>query len=177
MGRFSDSYDAGRTYFTRYLDLTGDGTGTKNANVNASTAAQDFQCTPSSSQTMIISRLLVSLTDTGTLPVDGYGAGAALTNGVTIVLSKNGTETDLTDGIPLKTNSQWGSLCFDFNQTTKGGAVDNILTVRWTFQKGGTSLQLNGSQGDKFIARVNDNHTNLVTHYYVIQGYYATGQE
>lgn len=155
---------------SRFLDTNGDGTGTKSAIGDYSLAADDFYI-EAGDNPLVISRLLVSAEDTTGMTAQEYGnLGAALTNGVSILAELDGTEYDLCDGVPIKTNAGWGTTCYDTQITGAAwGSGNDVLLVRWTFSKSGTPILL--ESGDKVIARVNDDLQGLLSHYFMIQGY------
>lgn len=157
---------------SRYLDTNGDGTGTKNAVGNYSGGAQSFKLAPPASTIYRVHRLLVTIEDTSGMTPTEYGnLGAVLTNGITVRVH-NGTSTvvDLTDGLPVKSNEQWGALCFDA-VLRSWGAGNDVLAVRWTFSAAGVPLRLDGDASEVLELVLNDDFTGLVSHYFVAQGY------
>ena len=154
----------------RFLDTNGDGTGTKNANGDYSSAAEDFYIQPGQYDKYEIARIIVEVEDTGGMRAERYGTlAAALTNGIKVIHEVSGVEHELTDGIPITTNSAWSRLCYDVD--VKGwGAGNDLLTVRWTFEKAGQKLVLRGPDSNKLIVRCNDDMTGLDTHSFMVQG-------
>lgn len=153
----------------RYLDTAGDGTGTKNANGNYSITPDEFKFVPG--DPCEIHRMIVCAEDTSGMQASEYGnLGSALTNGVKISVERAGVEIlDLTDGITIKTNAGWGSICYDADVKT-WGAGNELLTVRWTFAKTGAPLTL--SNGEELIVTLNDDFTGLISHYFMIHGFH-----
>jgi len=103
-----------RTRVRRFLDTTGDGTGTKNAGVNGSSTPVIHRIRPAAGETIYLSDLFVSFTAAAQLVADGYGDLAALTNGIKVeVVSVNSAgdvtvEEDLLDGLTIKSHDHWG---------------------------------------------------------------------
>jgi hypothetical protein len=98
---------------------------------------------PNSDEIWEVSRLIASLVSTTALIPAGWGKGAALTNGLTFKIKKTGgvLVKDLTGGVPVKTNGDWGGICYDVSGF--GGAnpaTDTYLHARWTFAKAGSPL-------------------------------------
>lgn len=153
--------------FSRYLDTNGDGTGTKNANGNYSSAAETFYI----DGPLTITRMIVSVEDTGGMQAEEYGnLGTALTNGITIDIDSGGLDNelvDLTDGEPIKTNAGWGQLCYDVDLKS-WGAGDDLLVVRWTFDKSGAPIKL--GDDDRLEITLNDDFSGLIGHYFLVQG-------
>jgi len=156
----------------RYLDTVGDGTGTKNAIGDYSSAAQIFKIAPPANVTYRLARMLVTIEDTTGMTADEYGnIGSALSTGVVIRLQDDsGTLVDITDGLPIKTNAQWATHCFDVDIKSWGQTPsDDLLVARWTFTKAGQFLRLTGDQELQVV--LNDDFTDLIAHYFVVQGY------
>ena len=106
-----------------------------------------------------IARLIVSLVSTTALIPAGWGKGAALTNGLTFKIkdAADALLVDLTNGVPVKTNGDWGGICYDVSGF--GGAnptVDTYLHARWTFTKAGSPLMLQGHLGHYIEVSVDD---------------------
>ncbi|MGI9489088.1 MAG: hypothetical protein ACR2RF_25025 [Geminicoccaceae bacterium] len=155
----------------RFLDTTGDGTGTKNANVDGSSTAVTFRYNPGSGDRTEIARMIVHIEDAAPFSADEYGnLGAALTNGVLVQIRKyedNATVIDLCDGLPVKSNSQWSRMCYDMDTDSFGAGNDHVK-IRWTFAKSGSPLYI--QDDEYFCIVVQDNLTGLVEHYFMIQG-------
>lgn len=155
----------------RFLDTTGDGTGTKNANVDGSSTAVLFKYTPETKDRTNIHRMIVHIEDTAPFSADEYGnLGAALTNGILVQIRKQADDAvvlDLCDSVPVKTNSQWSRMCYDSSTDSYGSGNDNVK-VRWTFTKSGNPLYI--QDDEYFCVIVQDNLTGLVEHYFMVQG-------
>ncbi len=160
--------NSGGTYFSRFLDTVGDGSGTKDANGDFSGAAQDFLITPNNSQYFSIHRLIVEITDAGPIDAGRYGNNIILTNGITLLLLEGATIiTDFTDGMPVFTNATWAKFCYDV-LNTDFGAGDNYVQAHWTFTRGGAPLRL--PSGRSLALRLNDDFTGLISHTFLVQG-------
>lgn len=152
----------------RYLDTNGDGSGTKNANGDYSSVADEFYCQPDMS--VYINRLIISIEDTSGMQAQEYGnLGSELTNGweLKVTDASGSVKLDLTDGIAVKTNAQIGRNCYDVDVKT-WGAGDELLVARWTFGASGAPLYL--SANDKLSVTFNDDLSGLISHYFLIQG-------
>lgn len=155
---------------SRYLDTNGNGTGTKNANGDYSGAVEEFYIEAQAGENLEIARMIVSVEDTGGMQAQEYGnLGSALTNGIEVkVLNEHDTVImDLTDGIPIKTNAQWGIICYDVD-VKSWGAGNSLLLVRWTFAKSGQLIYL--EEGQKLVVYLNDDLDGLLFHYFMVQG-------
>jgi len=157
----------------RYLDTNGNGTGVSNAAVDHSSAVQQYYIAPDPGEVFHIARMIVSIEDTSGMTAQEYGnLGSALTNGVEIKKMKGASLPliDLSAGVPIQTNAQWGALCYDVDLKT-WGVGDELLVVRWTFDKSGGSLRLDSANGERLSVFLNDDFSGLITHRFMVQGY------
>jgi len=157
-------------FLNRYLDTNGDGTGTKAAIGNYAGAAESFYIEPGDGYDFVISRMLVTIQDSGVMNADDYGFGGALTNGVAVrhLDVDQGVKRDLLDGLPIKSHAMWGQVCYDM-QETSFGTGDKFVQVRWTFSKSGIPIVL--KTGERLEVLLNDDLTKLTGHTFVVQGY------
>lgn len=160
----------------QYLDTVGDGTGTKNANGDYSSGATQFYIAPGAGVVYDINRMIVTIQDGSGFRAERYGSfGAALTNGIRIEKQDNigTTLLELDGGINVKSNGDWGRLCYDADLKS-WGAGNEFLNVRWTFTKAGGPLRLTGDDNDRLTVILNDDLTGLVEHYFMAQGVIVT---
>lgn len=111
-------------------------------------------------------RLMIAMTDDTNGDLGTFGGMAALTNGVTIRLYKNGVFTTFTN---WKTNAGIKLDFFDVEFDTRsgggpgpGGGGTAGVTGRGTFEKLGSVLELVGDDGDYIEALVQDDLSALV---------------
>jgi hypothetical protein len=157
----------------RYLDSNGDGTGDKNVVGNYSTDASSFYIQPPPNTEYHIERLIVAIRDGAGFRAERYaGLGAALTNGIDIQKRDTGGRIlySFLDGVPIRTNGDWGRLCYDVDLKT-WGAGDDFLLVRFTIGKSGGHLHLDGSKNENLAITLNDDFTALNDHFFLVQGY------
>jgi hypothetical protein len=158
------------TIVSRFADTVGDGTGSKNANGNYATTAETFYLEAGANEVVNIARMLVTVEDSTGMDATKYGNNITLTNGISVHCEGPDAVKmfDLTDpDVPIKTNAEWGMYCHDASLKTWGSGND-LLLVRWTFERSGTPVQLH--PGDKLIITLNDNFTGLVAHRFLLQG-------
>lgn len=157
---------------SRYLDTVGDGTGNRNFNEDYSSVEGRAKIKPPAGETYRLARMIISVEDTGGFTASKYGNLAALTNGVEIkVFNKDGASEmlDLTAGLPIVKNAQWGALCYDVD-LKDWGAGNDLLLVRWTFSTTGSSIVLDGDDEQSLEVIFNDDLTGLIDHRFMIQG-------
>ncbi len=155
----------------RFLDLNGDGTGAKDVALNHAAAQTPIFIKPPAGVVYVLSRMMVSIIAAGQVAAAKYGDLSALTNGIEVKLERDGDVlVDFTDGLPVKTNSDWGKLCFDV-ATSGVGPGDTYVLARWTFTKAGKPLYLDGDRDDRLVVYQHDNLAGLTEQTYQVQGY------
>lgn len=170
-GKLHATLGTQRTIISRYLDTNGDGTGTKNFIGNH--AATVAFLAPPAGQIFRVARLIVSIEDGTGIKAGLYGGLSALPNGITITQEDDGGElVDFCDGVPIKTNGQWGQLCFDVDlKSWSASPTEEMLLVRYTFLRAGQFVRLIGDNGGLLAVNLNDNFTGLLAHRFMAQGY------
>ena len=160
------TFDLSLTRGGTTVPFTTDGSGT-----NTLISPMEFSLEPAVGETYFVTRIIMNLRDSA-INADDYGAIAGgLTNGVTLKAYQGATMVaDLTDGVAIKTSGEWARVCYDVNQFA-WGAGDVYLGARWTFEKHGEEVRLDGSQSEKLVVRVHDDLDGLVNHYFVAQGH------
>ena len=150
---------------------------------DAGLGATDFCITAKPGEFLLLERMLVTVRDEGSFDSGFYGNSIVLTNGIRLLngfkdSENNIVETfDITEGLPIKTNPDWGAYCYDVTPSSYGQG-DETLNVRWTFSKMGRPVILDGDAkyqdqtGLREFAciRLNDDFTGLKGHYFQIQG-------
>ena len=165
-----------RLIISRFLDTNGDGTGTKNF-IGDHTPSEAF-IAPATGQIFRIARLIVSIEDESGIKAGLYGGLPALTNGITITQADDSGElVDFTDGYPIKTNGQWGLLCFDVDlKSWSVTPTEEMVLVRYNFkqpprQGTGQFIRLIGDNGGRLSIHLNDDFDTLLSHRFMVQGY------
>lgn len=171
-GLFTDKNNlTDRLIISRFLDTVGDGSGTKNAIGDYSAATEEFKIVPGAGEIFVINRMIVQIRDSGQFTASTYGALATLNNGIHVhIKDSGGVKIDLVDNLTIKTNAEWGRVCYD-TQLITWGVGDSFILVRWTFGRSGTQIWLDNSRGDYLSVDLNDNLTGLVAHTFIVQGY------
>jgi hypothetical protein len=171
-GKLHETLGPQRTLISRFLDTNGDGTGTEN--FIGSHLATTAYIQPATTEIIRLTRLIVSIEDGTGIKSGLYGGLSALTNGITITQTDDsGTLVDFTDGVPIKTNAQWGQLCYDVSwHAWSASPTEEMVLVRYTFSRMGQDVRLNGANAAKLQVNLNDNFTGLLSHRFLVQGYY-----
>ena len=162
------------TRVDRTPDTVGDGTGTKNANVNGATTAVVFKINLPSTRWINLARMIVEVRDAGQFSAERYGFIAnGLTNGIQVgrfLTADDSLSVDYLDGLPVKHNAAWGRHCYDTTLRT-WGAGDQFLHARWTFSRAGIFTHMRSTDASYFGVKIRDDCTGLVEHYFTVQGY------
>ena len=153
----------------RILDTDGDGTGSTNQAVDGSVTPVTFKVAPAAGETILISRVMFYIEDTGNFDADEWGNGITLTNGVQMKRKKNGVTTSF--GAACKTTGDLAGMMYDINHFAFG-IGNEIVCGRLTFTKFGQFMRLSGNAGDEFQIVIQDDLTGLVNQRVTAQGYY-----
>lgn len=158
---------------SRYADTVGDGSGVKNAIGNYSSGGLGetiLKIAPGATETIKVSRMIVFIRDTGAFDADKYGNNITLTNGIEIKITRGASVLwDITDSLPVLTNTHWKRLCHDEIHSSYG-VGDESITYRYTFTKdsNGSPIILDGANSEQLQIILNDDFSNLVEHYFRI---------
>lgn len=139
-----------------------------NMNVAGSLASPViYEIIPPSDEVWHITRILVSITDQTAMDDAKFGGITALTNGVTIIESRD-SETTFSNWL---TNSSMKEDMYDVDYSVKAPSGFYGLNARWTFEKAGVVARLDGANGDTLKVLIQDNLTGLDTFRIKAQGH------
>lgn len=157
-------------HFARVLDATGDGTGTKVANVNFGAGGYRI-IKPSAGEVLEIHSLNIHIQDAGAFTAALYGFAAELDPGISVKLwdADFNELIDFTDAIPLINNSTVMRWAHSWNYV-KLGAGDEALDALFDFSKLGGPLRLNGDAGHQFGIYAEEDLSALTAHYFTAYG-------
>jgi len=160
--------------FIRYLDTVGDGSGTKNAAVDHSGAAESYQITPGAGVIMRVQRLVFYIRDGATWDYDKYGTAVVLTNGIEIRVYDAGTPAtvlDISHAIPIKSTGHLAGFCGNISAITTSAGTDHMVSCVLDFTACGQVLRLDGDADEQLEVVLHDDFSGLVEHYFVAYGY------
>lgn len=156
--------------YTKFLTIDGTGTGGNDFIGDYSTTIGTIFYQPPSANKYYINSVLVQISDTSAFNQQDYAAGTALTNGVTFWIEENGTQTQILSGTTFKTNLDWYSLTPHITLTSFSG-TNQTLVIDFTVNDDfGLPLCLNGNTNMKFIVKLHDNFTGLVSQKFSLHG-------
>lgn len=163
-------------HLSHYADTNGDGTGNENATGDYSGAPTSFKRTAAPGEHLVIARLIISMTAAALNKADVYGNGvAALTNGIDVYITDaNGAIVYyLTDEHqPIKNNTDWPQLCFDYQIFTGFASGDDFACMRWSFDQAGVPVVLLPGWSFNILFQDDLSAANLTEHLFLLQGFY-----
>ena len=166
--------DTSREAVYRFLDTNGDGTGSIDAAVNGASTNQRFWISPPLGGGVVfaLERVIVFLSDSGSLDSGLYGNGINLGVGQGLLLqktSRDGTTVlnDLMAGQEIRTNLDWTKYAYDKSPFSYGSGEEGYA-VRWTFSKAGQSLYIHDDEALSLFVR--GNLSGLNNHTFHVQG-------
>ena len=157
-----------RQLISQLISTNGDGTGTSNF-IGDYSGGLIASIAPPAGTVYRIARMLVSIVDTGSVNDGSKYGNITITSGISIQLHDAHGEQDLTPG-NIVTTFDWGSYCYDVN-VTDFVAGSNYYQSRWTFEKSGQMIRLDGDEGHELHIHFGDDFTGLEKHTFLIQGY------
>lgn len=143
-----------------------------NATGNYSVTPQKFYIKPPAGELWVINRMVVYIQDGGAWRSEYYaGLGAPLTNGIDLYRNIASDSSDhLITTKPVTHNSEWGQYNYDVDIQAIG-AGDITLLARWTFEKSGRAMALDGSIGEELGLIFRDDLSGIVEHHFHVQGF------
>jgi hypothetical protein len=172
-----------KSIISRFMDTTGDGTGTYTGVGDFSSTARTLRILAAPNERLSIARLIVGVEGDSFANSDLYGSGLALTNGILLwVADSEGTvKYNLIDPRnPVTKNGEWAHYCYDFQRFSTAFPQGNDLgAVRWTFAKSGVPVILNPGWSLNLLLQddLTTGTTGLVEHHFLVQGYEMTYRE
>ena len=161
-----------RSALYRILDTVGDGTGTKNANLDFDATPDEFFIQPPAGKLYVLHRILYYVGDVGKVENSSYGAIAGgITNGWKLEVVDNADVVllDFNDGISYKRNIDLGGNNYDVTIHDDGVGKPGWVAVRFTFAKAGRPIILEATH--RMRVAFSDDLTPLTEHYFQVQGY------
>lgn len=156
-------------YISRHMHDEAD-SGVISAVGDYSSTEKKFIITPPEGEVYFLHRMIVHIRDAGNLDTNSYGNMITLADGIQLKIENSSEveQLDLLNGITIKNNGDWQMFSHDAQLSTFGTG-DQILSIRWTFSRAGAALKL--ANGDRLVAILNDDFSDLVAHHFMIQGH------
>ena len=136
-----------------------------NANGNYP-AQRSFLLKPFEFERFEVHSLTIHINDVGRFNNNLYGVDITLTNGISVVLIKDGREIDLTEQQKIYTNTHWKIYCRKYKKSTYGTGDDAMFFLFDIKKAFGEPVILDGSNGDRIEVRLHDSFSGLTGHYF-----------
>jgi len=152
--------------------MSSNGLPTGNLNINGVGSLGtplDYYVEALAGERLLVARFAIHLVDGGTLDSGSYGNGIVITNGIQLFYRRSGVDLDITNGLPIKTNPDWGRWCYDTNRSSYG-LGNETLDARWTLTKYGSKYGIILEEGDRLGIRLNDDLSGLVEQTIIAEG-------
>ena len=144
----------------------GDGSGI----TEMAAAAAVYKVVPPPGYTYELHRMNMVMEDATKFSGDLYGGISALTNGIVITTEgRKGVITNHTPQ-PIKKSGHWSLVAGVDMAMTDFATGNDLITIRWTFTKGGGVIKLVGNKGEYMQVNVQDTLAGLVSHIIQVQG-------
>jgi len=146
--------------------------GVKLANVNGAVTPVVFKIAKAGTGKLFITEMHIQYGDTSNWSADEFGdITPVLPNGISVAIHKisdDSVEVDLTDGLPIKSNAEWGRFAFE-NAIAAYGSGADFQRVRWDFVKNGIPLHI--EEDEYFAVTINDDLTGLTDLTFMMHGF------
>jgi len=151
-----------------FLTSAGDGTGDFNLLGNYAAATTDFYYLATTRYRIYTVQICIS--DASSMNQIDYGAIASgLTNGITLwIRLASGVEIPLLGGMVVKNNQHFLNLTRHIVLTQFPGVPQSFVVSFPLWEDHGMPITL--EVGDRFIARLHDDYTPLVSHTFLLRG-------
>lgn len=157
---------------SRYLSTGGDGSGTKNMVANHPTTPVFIR--PPATDVFRLSELVVLLEDAAIGGGVYGGLGAALVNGITVVVRRGASVVlDLTDNEAIMTTSHWARLASSMDFVDYQAGTNDLcrFSIKLEDLAGGQEVRLVGRDLDELAVLLNDDFTGLISHTFFAKGF------
>ena len=151
------------------LSTNGDGTGNVSMNVDGSGTPVKFFIQPPETEKYILKRMDVEVIDGSFNDALKYGTLTLATGMRIYVENDGGIIKEYTIGFNIKRNFDWALLA-GVDVPILSAPVTDALLVRWSFDKGCSKIELDGSKNERLVVEVNDLMTGLDEQLIQVQG-------
>ena len=148
-------------------------TGSLNINANASLISpSDYYVEALADETLLVARAIINIVAATDIDAKEYGdISGGLTNGIQVFYRLNGVDLNITNGLPIKINEDWGRWCYDSRPINIGPTNKTpVWQARWTLTKYGTPWGIVLNEGDRLGVRLRDNLSTITEQTIVLEG-------
>lgn len=157
-----------KRFINKALGISGDGSGVINLNGDYSVTPLWAHWKNETGHDCKITRTIMKIQDAGAMDAEKYGNGITLTKGLRFYKrdKDNNVIQELT-AYPLLSSGDLSGHCHDVTRHAFGTG-DEVLSVRWSFDKSGEAIFLD--PGESIGVLLNDSFVGLTDHKFIIQG-------
>jgi len=133
----------------------------------------EFTIVPPPGYIIVLNHATATVRDAGKFASGNYGKDIELINGISIFFGVPGVsalQRPITaPNVPIMTNPDWEIYSMDTNLSNYGVGEEQ-LCAQWRVDNLGRQVILDGDDGTGLIMRLNDDFSDLVKHYFHVQG-------
>lgn len=147
--------------------------GNLNINGDASLVSPlDYYIEALEGETLLVARAIINILAATDIDAKEYGdIGGGLTNGIQVFYRLNGIDLNITNGLPIKINEDWGRWCYNSRPINIGPTNKTpVWQARWTLTKYGTPWGIVLNAGDRLGVRLRDDLSSLTEQTIVLEG-------
>lgn len=148
------------------FDTVGDGSG----QTEMAAASNIYKVVPPLGIKYFVNRINIYVEDVPKFRGDRYGSSASLTNGIDITVHNGSGSIFRYTNSPIKRIGHWNLLSGIDMFFTDFPSGNDIAAVRWSLDKSGDPLELNGNDSEFIQIKVQDDMSDLVSHIAKAQG-------
>lgn len=131
----------------------------------------DYYVEALAGERLLVAMAIVNISAATDIGAGEYGNLTALTNGIQLFVKINGVLLDVSDGLPLKINEDWGRWNFDSRPVTIGPTNKTpVWQARWDLIKYGSPYGLILEEGGQLGVRIRDNLSGLTEQTIIAEG-------
>lgn len=148
------------------FDTVGDGSGS----FQMAAASNIYKVAPASGVMYFINRVNIYIEDNGQFRGDRYGGSASLENGIDITIHNGSGSIFRYTKKVIQLIGEWNLLAGIDMFYTAFASGNDLAPVRWSLDKSGGPLELDGNEGEFMQIKTQDDMSNLVSHIAQAQG-------
>lgn len=155
--------------------MTDDGfpSGGMNLNANASlNSPVDYFVEALEGEILLVARAIINIVAATDIDAREYAdISGGLTNGLQVFYRLNNVDLNITNGLPIKINEDWGRWCFDSRPVNIGPTNKTpVWQARWTLTKYGSPHGITLFEGDRLGIRLRDDLSSITEQTIVLEG-------
>lgn len=168
------AFNGNALLLNRPMSSTGlPGVAATNINGDGSTTPIQYYIEALEGEKLMVARVIVHIYAAGNIASGEYGDLSALANGIRVFYRReidgSFVDLDITDGLPIQKNEDWGRWCYDA-KVNAIGVNTPYFQARWTLTRFGTPYGIVLNEGERLGVQINDDLTGLNEQTIICQG-------